>query len=851
MLRASDKIKFIFRVGKLVLCGLVLLLGPLSVFADGSVTLTWSPSADPNAVGYNIYYGGSSGDYTNTIAAGSATTATISGLTEGATYYFAATTVDASGAESPFSNEAVYFIPLSATNSAPTNTPDASLPPTLDPIANATLFQNAGTQTINLTGITAGSNAGATLNVSAVAGDPTIVSALNIIYTSPNNTGTLTFTPGANLGTATVTVTVDNGAASNNVVTQTFTVTVSAPPAQVSQSPTLDPLTNVVVFQNSGTQTVNLTGIGSTLPNPGIKIWAYVSDSTIISQPTVNYDSPASTGTVTFAPLTNALGTTTVEVKVNDGNANFSQFFTVTVVSPPPAAAPAAPAPVPPTLDSIPNLNLYQNAGTQAIALTGISPGTSGTSSVNIQATSSDTTVIATPTVIYTNANSTGVLLVSPVANALGTATITVTVDNGGASNNITTQTFTVTVAAAPVNSITTPPQPTLDAITNFTVYQNSGNQTVALTGIASGATSGNLTLTVWAYSSDTTIVSTPQVNYTNPNSSGTLTFAAATNGLGTATITVKVNNGLANFIQTFNVTVLPTPPSPRAYPIPNLNLLEGTLSQVVPISGISPGAGSTLRITATSSNPRLIPTPWVSYIATNTTASLTLRPMPGATGSATIIVTLNNGAKSNNISTQTFNVTVSPPPPPTLDPIANVTVAQNAGLQVLTLTGISAGSTGLNQKIRVSAATSNPRAFPSPTINYTSPDSTATLSFSPSQRFTGTVMITVTVSDANRYNNVVRQKFAITVTPPPKVIASFTSTTSTTNVTASLTSVTKSNGQFGFQVIGVTGATYVVQATSDLTHWTSLQTNVAPFEFSEPMSADAGPRFYRATYLH
>ena len=37
---------------------------------------------------------------------------TISGLVPGATYYFAATTYNAAGLESPFSSEVSYLVPL-------------------------------------------------------------------------------------------------------------------------------------------------------------------------------------------------------------------------------------------------------------------------------------------------------------------------------------------------------------------------------------------------------------------------------------------------------------------------------------------------------------------------------------------------------------------------------------------------------------------------------------------------------------------------------------------------------------------------------------------------------------------
>src|SRR5271154_3267153 len=89
------------------------------VFAAGSVTLAWSPSTDTNVTGYNVYFGGVSETYTNKISAGDTTSAVISNLVSGATYYFAATAYDSTGLESPFSNEASYAVPLTATNNPP------------------------------------------------------------------------------------------------------------------------------------------------------------------------------------------------------------------------------------------------------------------------------------------------------------------------------------------------------------------------------------------------------------------------------------------------------------------------------------------------------------------------------------------------------------------------------------------------------------------------------------------------------------------------------------------------------------------------------------------------------------
>ena len=81
---------------------------------------------------------------------------------------------------------------------------------------------------------------------------------------------------------------------------------------------------------------------------------------------------------------------------------------------------------------------------------------------------SGNTGLIPNPVVNYTSPNATGSLSFTPVANTYGSATITVTVNNGGTNNSLVTQTFIVTVNA--VNQ-----QPTLNAIGNLSVNENAG----------------------------------------------------------------------------------------------------------------------------------------------------------------------------------------------------------------------------------------------------------------------------------------------------------------------------------------------------------------------------------------
>jgi hypothetical protein len=307
------------------IAGVLFAVMQFPVFAAGNVTLAWEPSTDPNVVGYNVYFGGVSETYTNKISAGDATSAVISNLIPGATYYFAATAYDSTGLESPFSNEASYVVPLAITDNSPT----------LNIINNLVINENAGAQTVNLTGINSGMVSGnPTLKITAASSNRALISALQIKYTSANPSGTLTFTPTKNaVGTTTVTVTVNNGAKSNNIAIQTFTVTVIA---IVTQPPTLNPISNLFITENAGEQTVELTGIGSGLTSkkPKLKITATASNSALFKKANIKYKNDATIGLLTFKPLKNAIGTTTVTVTVNNGEKNNNlvrQTFTVTI----------------------------------------------------------------------------------------------------------------------------------------------------------------------------------------------------------------------------------------------------------------------------------------------------------------------------------------------------------------------------------------------------------------------------------------------------------------------------------------------------------------------------------------
>ena len=86
--------------------------GSINPVGTGSVTLSWqAPTTNADGTpltdlaGYRVYYGETSGGYTDVVTVGNYTSASIGSLPTGKTLYFAVTAFSTSGNQSAFSSE--------------------------------------------------------------------------------------------------------------------------------------------------------------------------------------------------------------------------------------------------------------------------------------------------------------------------------------------------------------------------------------------------------------------------------------------------------------------------------------------------------------------------------------------------------------------------------------------------------------------------------------------------------------------------------------------------------------------------------------------------------------------------
>ena len=78
-----------------------------------ALNLAWNPNPEPDIAAYQLSYGTRPGVRPNLINAGTQTTASVTGLQEGLTYYFAVTTTNQAGIQSAPSAEVSYQVPSS------------------------------------------------------------------------------------------------------------------------------------------------------------------------------------------------------------------------------------------------------------------------------------------------------------------------------------------------------------------------------------------------------------------------------------------------------------------------------------------------------------------------------------------------------------------------------------------------------------------------------------------------------------------------------------------------------------------------------------------------------------------
>ncbi|KKD52728.1 MULTISPECIES: S-layer homology domain-containing protein [Paenibacillus] len=431
------------------------------------------------------------------------------------------------------------------------------------------------------------------------------------------NGSDLKITP-VNAGTTTITVTADDG--NGGTVDTQFNVTIMPViPEAVNHAPTVETsISNVTTGVADGIKTVSLTDVFADEDSDVLTFTATTTDTGVATVAVNGSD-------LKITPV-NA-GTATITVTADDGNGGtVDTQFNVTITPVIPEAVNHAPT----VETSISNVTTGVADGIKTVSLAGVFAD-EDSDALTFTATSTN---VGVATVAVNGSD----LKITPV-NA-GTATITVTADDGN-GGTVDTQ-FNVTIT--PVIPEAVNHAPTVEtSISNVTTGFADGIKTVSLAGVFADEDSDVLTYT--ATTTDTGVV-TVAVN------GGDLKITPV--NAGTATITVTANDGNGGTVDT-NFTLTVTPP-PAVNHAPVVQSAINDISTEAGAMDTTIGLASTfadedldlLTYSADSSNPG---------VATVSVTGDQLSITPLALGSATVTVTADDG-KGGTVQT-IFQVTV------------------------------------------------------------------------------------------------------------------------------------------------------------------------------------------------
>ncbi|WP_168219024.1 tandem-95 repeat protein [Limnoglobus roseus] len=428
-------------------------------------------------------------------------------------------------------------------------------------------------------------------------------------------------------GTDTFTYRPFDGLVLGDVVTVTITV------APVNDPPTATPDTMQLAEDTTGTAAVLANDAdvdGDALTVTGIGQAAHGTVS-------------LSAAGVTYTPAADFFGSDSFTYTISDGKGGTATGTVTIFVS---AVNDA------PTLAALDDRTIATGVGQQTVTLAGITAGAPNEDDVlTVTATSSNPGLIPNPTVVYSSPVSTGTLLLTPIANASGTAVITVTVSDGQLS---VVRQFTVTVTS--VNSA-----PTTTGLPAVTLLEDATATNIPLGDGFADAESGSAGLTYTVVgNTNATLFSAVTVT------GGTLKLTPAANANGSATLTIRATDTGGLSVQTtLFVTVTPVSDAPSFTPGGDQTVTAGSGPKKVGgwATGISRGpadeAAQGLTFLVSTSNPELFVVPPAIDPATGT---LTFIPEASATGTATVTVTLRDTGGGTDTSTpRTFTIALTP----------------------------------------------------------------------------------------------------------------------------------------------------------------------------------------------
>ena len=621
-------------------------------------------------------------------------------------------------------------------------------PPVISAIADQTIAEDTGTGPIAFTVSDPDTPLGS-LMITAVSSDQAVVLDADVVLGGSDGNRTISIDPVADAsGNTDITITVSDGGSTDAVLSFAVEVT------PVNDPPTITGIANQAINEDSSTAALPFSIDDIDTPLGSLMVTATSSDQGLIPDGNLVIAGSAPNLTITATPLSNTSGSASITVTVSDGGSE-GDGVTVFAVS-------VGAVDDPPSISAIADQTIDEDTSTGAVGFTIADPDTP-LGSLVVTATSNNQAVIADGALALGGAGANRTIVATPVADASGSAAITVTVSDGGAIDAMAT--FNITVN--PVND-----PPTVTAIADQIIAEDTDTGPLAFSIGDIDTPLGSLVVS--AMSNDQMLLPDANLVLGGAGANRTITATPAPGASGAATVTVTVSDGggQGDAVETFLVTVTADNDPPTVSAIADQTIDEDTSTGAIGFTIGDPDTPlGSLVVSATSSNQAVIADGALLLAGSGANRTITATPVPDANGSATITVTVSDGGATDAMTT--FDVTVNPVnDPPTVSAIADQTINEDADTGVLNFV-IGDIDTPIGSLV-VTASSDDQALIPDANLALGGAGTNRTIVATPVADASGSATITITVSDGGGQGDGV-ETFAVTVAPvndPPVITA-------------------------------------------------------------------------------
>ncbi|GAA4438027.1 Ig-like domain-containing protein [Bremerella cremea] len=512
---------------------------------------------------------------------------------------------------------------------------------------------------------------------------------------------------------------------------QAFVLTISE---AANTAPTISPLEDQSIDQDTATDPMAFTIGDAETAAEELTVSVESDNADLVDAASMVITGEGADRELVVTPLAGATGSATITISVSDGEETTIETFVLTVSE-------VVAENTPPVITTIDDQTIDQDSATDALAFT-VSDAETAAEELVVSVESDNAALVDPTGIILTGDGADKTLVVTPLAGATGSATITISVSDG---EETSVETFVLTVNEVGVGNTA----PTVTSVEDQAIDQDTVTDPLVFTiGDAETAVEE---LVVSVESDNTELVDPTGIILTGDGAEKTLVVTPLAGATGSATITISVSDGEETSVETFVLTVnevgvgntAPTISSVDDQAIDQDTATDPLLFTI----GDAETAAEELTVSVESDNAELVDPAGIIVTGEGADKTLIVTPLAGATGSATITISVSDGEET---SVETFVLTVSEVGAentvPTVTSVEDQTIDQDTATDPLVFT-IGDAETAVEELV-VSVESDNAELVDPTGIILTGDGAEKTLVVTPLAGATGSATITISVSD-------------------------------------------------------------------------------------------------------